>query len=278
MWIVYTLLVLIVLITLLPLFLLKPRKRRATAPAPFAHRGLHTDDSRIPENSLAAFQRAAEHGYAVELDVQLTADGQVVVFHDATLTRMCGVDLRIEEHTYAELQKYTLLESTQRIPLLTEVLEVLDGVPVLCEFKTMRSFGNTAICAAAWPILAGYKGSVWIESFNPLLVYWFRNHQPQVVRGILSMRFEKDNKEVTPLQGKLLTALLTNFLTKPDFVAYRLTDHREPAFRLCRWLYRPLTLAWTVRSGDEAAEAENHRFDSVIFEGFLPAEKKFENF
>ncbi|MBQ8684383.1 MAG: glycerophosphodiester phosphodiesterase [Clostridia bacterium] len=281
MWIVYVLPGIAVLAVLMTLLLLKPGKRRPTTPAspvPFAHRGLHSGDSRIPENSLAAFRQAAQKGFAVELDIQLTADGQVVVFHDATLMRLCQIDSRVDALTYEELKQYPLLGSDQHIPLLSQVLEVLDGVPLLCEFKSMRSFTDTRICSAAWPLLASYKGPVWIESFNPLLVRWFKRNHPQVMRGILSMRFKKDNKEVTPLQGKLLTALLTNALTKPDFIAYQLSDHREHAFRLCRWLYRPLTLAWTVRSPEEEQEAKNAGFDGVIFEGFLPEEKKFENF
>lgn len=276
MWIVYVLLGMAALTVLLTLFLLKPGKRRPAPapPGPFAHRGLHSGDSLVPENSLSAFRLAAQHGCAVELDVQLTADGQVVVFHDDNLRRMCKVDRRVDELTYEELRQYPLLGSDQPIPLLTEVLEALDGVPLLCEFKTMRSFTNTAVCQVAWPLLATYKGPVYIESFNPLLVRWFKRNQPQVFRGILSMKFKEEATEVTPAQGNVLTALLTNFLTKPDFIAYQLSDSRVFPFRLCRWLYRPMTLAWTVCSPKAEAQACQEGFDGVIFEGYLPTVKK----
>ncbi len=254
------------------LYLIYPGRRRDTSPfqnLQYAHRGLHSGNSLVPENSLAAFRRAREAGYAVELDVQFTADRQVVVFHDSTLKRMCGVDSRVDALTYAQLQQYTLLGSDQRIPLLSEVLEVLEDTPVLCEFKSQRSFTDTSLCAAAWPLLQAHKGPVCIESFNPLMVRWFRQNQPQVIRGILSMKFGKSPKEVTPLQGYLLTALLTNFLTKPDFIAYQHTDSHLFPFRVCRYLFRATTIAWTIRNPEEQAAA-GADFDTFIFEGYLP--------
>ena len=272
MWIVYVIIGVLLVATLLLLAGIKPGRRRlhlTPETERFAHRGLHSGDSRVPENSLAAFRRAAEAGFAVELDVQLTADRQVVVFHDATLTRMCGVDRRVDELTAEELRQLPLLGSDQHIPLLVEVLEVLNGVPVLCECKKMRSFTDTAVCEAAWPLLAAYTGTVWVESFNPLLIRWFYKNQPQVPRGILSMKFDKDSREVSPAVGKLLSALLTNFFTKPDFIAYRFSDRRQFTFRLCHHLYRPLTLAWTIRSKKEETEALHTGFDGVIGEGYF---------
>lgn len=255
------------------LWLIGPSPRRDIAPFNsflYAHRGLHTDDSRIPENSLAAFRRAAELGVAVELDVQFSADRQVVVFHDNTLTRMCGVNQRVDSLTYEELKALPLLGSDEGIPLLKEVLEVLDGAPVLCEFKSRPSFTDTSLCEAAWDILKDYKGPVCIESFNPMMVGWFKKHQPTVVRGVLSCVFEPDNKEVSPFVGKLLTNLLTNFLARPDFIAYRHTDTKATALRLCKRLFRAPTIAWTIRSQKEQNAALDNGFATVIFEGYLP--------
>ena len=106
-------------------FLIAPRKRRSTSPFDrtlYAHRGLH--DNSCPENSLSAFRAAKEAGYGVELDVRFTADKQVVVYHDDTLTRMCGDDRRVDECTYEELQQLHLSDTTERIPLLSDVLSV----------------------------------------------------------------------------------------------------------------------------------------------------------
>ena len=272
MTIVYILAGIAAAVTCLFLFLIAPA-RRSISPFDsfrYAHRGLHTGDRSVPENSLTAFRRAAEAGLAVELDVHLTADGQVVVFHDNTLTRMCGADKRVDSLTYAELKAFTLLDSDERIPLLSEVLEVLDGAPVLCELKNGASFTDTALCSAAWEILKRYEGPVCIESFNPMLVRWFKKNQPQVVRGILSCTFEPDNKEVSPFVGKLLTNLLTNFLARPHFIAYQHTDANVFAFRLCRFLFRTPTFAWTVRSPEQEKDARCSRFNAVIFEGYEP--------
>ena len=272
MWFLYLLLALIGLTVLVSLAVL-PGRRRNTAPFDgtlYAHRGLHDHKAGIPENSLAAFAAAAKAGYGVELDIQLTADRQVVVFHDNDLNRMCGINRRVDELTYAELLQFHLLDSDQHIPLLREVLEVLDGATLLCECKAMRSYTDTALCEIALPMLDAYKGAVCIESFNPFMVRWFRIHAPGYIRGILSKRFEKG--EVAQVLRFPLSSLFCNCMCKPDFIAYQPTDHTQPFFRLCR-LFRPMTVAWTVRSPAEA-QAANRHFDTIIFEGFLPTEKR----
>ena len=271
MWILY-LMAVIGGVALLLLLAIVPGKRRDTAPfhyTRYAHRGLHTDDGHIPENSLAAFRAAAQAGYGVELDVQFTADRQIVVFHDNTLKRMCGVDNRVDELTYDEVKQLRLLDSDQHIPLLSEVLEALDGATLLCEFKAMRSYTDTSLCSAALPYLDAYKGAVCIESFNPFMVRWFYRHAPQYIRGILSKKFEKG--EVAQVLRFPLSSLFANQLCHPDFIAYQHTDHTQFFFRLC-CLFRPMTVAWTVQSPAEESVAKQ-RFDTVIFEGYFPAEK-----
>ncbi len=253
------------------LIALYPGKRRNTAPfdrIPFAHRGLYDNTPEIPENSLPAFRRAREEGYGVELDIQFTADRQIVVFHDKDLRRMCGVDKRVNTLTYEELRQYRLLGGEERIPLLKDVLTLLAGTPIVCEIKSYGSIGDTALCDAAWPLLAAYPGALCVESFNPLMIRRFRQKHPEIIRGILSMRFREES-DVTPAQGFLLTALLTNFLTRPDFIAYQLEDRYVLSFRLCRRLFRMTTLAWTVRSKQEEIASKGH-FDSVIFENYQP--------
>ena len=271
MWIFY-LLTIIGGITLFLFLAIMPGKSRPTAPfdrTTYAHRGLHTDDGGVPENSLAAFRAAAEAGYGVELDVQFTADKQIVVFHDSDLKRMCGVEKRVDELTYAELSELRLLDSDQIIPLLSDVLDALDGATLLFEFKAARSYTDTSLCKAALPLLDGYKGAVCIESFNPFMVRWFRCNAPDYIRGILSKRFEKG--EVAQALRFPLASLFANCVCRPDFIAYQHTDHKQAFFRLCR-LFHPMTVAWTVRSRAEEIDARR-RFDAVIFEGYLPAEK-----
>lgn len=270
MWIGFLLGIVAILCLLLILAIL-PRRRRATAPfnhTLYAHRGLHNNESDAPENSLAAFENASKAGYGVELDVQFTADKQIVVFHDNDLKRMCGIDKRVDELTYAEIRELRLLNSDQHIPLLSEVLAVLDGATLLCEFKTQRSYTDTTLCEATLPLLNSYKGAVCIESFNPFMVRWFRKHAPQYIRGILSKKFEKG--EVASLLRFPLASLFTNWLCRPDFIAYQHTDYKQPFFRLCR-AFRPMTVAWTIKSQADAEAAQKH-FDTIIFEGYSPSE------
>lgn len=259
------------LLLLLYLLAICPGKRRDMAPfdrVPFAHRGLYDNSPALPENSLPAFRRARDKGYGVELDIQFTADRQIVVFHDKDLTRMCGVEKRVDSLTYDELQQYVLLGGEERIPRLADVLEVLQDTPVVCEIKSYGPIGSTALCEAAAPQLEAYPGALCVESFNPFMIRWFRRHRPAVRRGILSMRF-KEESEVTPAQGFLLTALLTNFLTRPDFIAFNHEDKTALSFRLCRRLFRATTIAWTIRSHEEEAACRD-AFDNVIFEHYEP--------
>jgi glycerophosphoryl diester phosphodiesterase len=176
------------------LFLIAPRPRKkAVAPflRPYAHRGLWSKEA--PENSLAAFRLAAEQGFAIELDVQLSRDGEVMVFHDYTLTRMCGVDLRLSDLTAAELATHRLGGTDLQIPTLRAVLEAVDGrVPLLIELK--GESGNTALCPALSTVLADYPGKWCVESFNPLLLRWWKRHRPDVVRGLLSTDLIKEKQ------------------------------------------------------------------------------------
>jgi len=170
----------------LPVFLLAPGKATKRQKAPFygrsfAHRGLHTEDKSVPENSLEAFRLAGRAGYGVELDVQLTKDGQVVVFHDDTLDRVCGVPGKLSDKSYDELKLLSLCGTNQRIPLLTEVLEVYQGRgPLLVELKTGSR--NRELCEKTYAILSDYPGEVCIESFNPMIVRWFKKHAKDLVR------------------------------------------------------------------------------------------------
>lgn len=274
MWILYLIVSLIFFLVALVLFAVLPGRRRDRSPFDatlYAHRGLHSGDAKYPENSLIAFRLAKEAGYGVELDVQFTADRQVVVFHDDTLLRMCGVDKRVDQLTYAEIRELHLLDSNHYIPLLTEVLDVLDDATILCEFKTRPDFFDTSLCEAAYPILEKYKGNYCVESFNPVMMRWFKKNAPQVIRGILSKRFEEED-HVDPQIAPLLTALGGNFLCRPDFIAYRHTDADHPFFCLNQW-FGPATIAWTIQSQAEQNTAETV-FDTVIFEGYLPKKKE----
>ena len=174
----------------LPVYLVYPGKATGHQKAPFtgrnfAHRGLHSRDKSVPENSAAAFARAAEAGYGVELDVQLSKDGQVVVFHDDTLDRVCGVHARVDELDYSELSGLSLCGSREHIPLFSDVLKIINGRgPIICELKSGKH--NRELCEKTYRLISSYPGDICIESFDPTIVAWFRFHAPDIVRGQLA--------------------------------------------------------------------------------------------
>ena len=174
-----------------PVFLLAPghASRRQKAPflgMNFAHRGLHSRDKSVPENSIAAFRLAARAGYGVELDVQLTRDKQIVVFHDDTLLRACGVDARVDDYRWQELcEKMRLFGTEHTIPLFSQVLSVVRSqVPLIVELKTGGDWQG--LCARVRDMLRSYEGPYCIESFDPHIVRWFYRNAPEILRGQLS--------------------------------------------------------------------------------------------
>ena len=251
----------------LPVFLLAPGKATKRQKAPFygrsfAHRGLHTEDKSVPENSLEAFRLAGRAGYGVELDVQLTKDGQVVVFHDDTLDRVCGVPGKLADKSYDELKLLSLCGTNQRIPLLTEVLEVYQGRgPLLVELKTGSR--NRELCEKTYAILSDYPGEVCIESFNPFIVRWFRLHAKDIVRGQLATWPKDYEGSVSRGKAFLLSRCLLNFLARPQFIAYR-AGIRPLGVQLSEAM-GAMNFVWTARN----ERAERGR-DAVIFEFYRP--------
>lgn len=233
----------------------------------FAHRGLHDNASDAPENSMAAFRKAVEAGLGMELDVQVTKDGVPVVFHDFKLERICGAPGKIADSTYEELQAYTLCDSKERIPRFSELLEMVDGqVPLIVEIKAETA--NVSCCGIIDSLLRAYRGPYCIESFNPMVLWWFRRNHGDVVRGQLSSNFRREG-EYWNILYFAMTHLLFNFLTKPDFIAYNHKFSEEPGRRICRHLFRHPAAAWTVRS-EQDLEALQGEYDVFIFDSFLP--------
>lgn len=269
---VMTLLILLSVLALLYLLMIMPRMAGRPDVKPFlerlyAHRGLHDNKTDAPENSMRAFQKAVEADFGIELDVQLSKDGVAVVFHDDTLKRICGVEGRVCERTFEELQQLSLCGTDQKIPRFADVLELVDGKePLIVELKIET--GDMSVCEEADKLLSAYQGLYCIESFNPLAVLWYRRNRKGVMRGQLADAFYREG-EHTGLLYLLLQNLLFNWLAKPDFIAY---NHKYPDMlsrRLCRGLYRNTAVAWTIKSTEELAAAREH-FDIFIFDSFLP--------
>ena len=235
----------------------------------YAHRGLH-DKPKVPENSMAAFRRAVEHGFGAELDIHLMKDGNLAVIHDSSLKRTTGAEACIEELTKADLERFVLEDSQERIPLLEDVLALFDGkAPLIIELKAERG-NHAALSAAAAKLLDRYTGDYCIESFDPRVVSWFRKNRPAVCRGQLAENFlvHTDNDLSKPLRV-LLTNLFANVAAVPDFIAYRFSDRKTPGLRLCKFLWRPQMIYWTLRSR-EALDASEQEGALCIFENFIP--------
>lgn len=231
-----------------------------------AHRGLHKEDQSIPENSLSSFAAARDAGYGVELDVQMTKDEKIIVFHDYDLKRTCGVDKMVFDLKYSELSEYTLFGTDEKIPLLTEALEVLGDTPVVVELKPAGAKRNAVLCKNTFEILRK-DGKIWcMESFDPRIVRWFKKNAPDVLRGQLSSlpRFLEPLSRYTAL---ILGNLLTNFLSRPHYLAFSNT-YKPLAVKLCR-LLGVMKIAWTVRPDQDVSRVEREN-DMIIFEYFLP--------
>ena len=232
----------------------------------YAHRGLHDNNSDAPENSMAAFRKAVEAGYGIELDVQLTRDRIPVVFHDETLDRVCGVPGKVRDFTFEELQQFSLLRSQERIPRFADFLNLVDGkIPLIVEIKIHEN--AAAVCEKVDELLRDYKGVYCVESFHPMAMKWYKEHRPDVVRGQLSTSFNKPFKKES-LPENAVHYLLTNFLCRPDFIAYDHL-HKHNISRLVCQIFRPLNVTWTVKSQTQL-DACRKDFDLFIFEGFIP--------
>ena len=259
----------VLLIFALWLFLIAPRARKkAMAPylRSYAHRGLWNE--KAPENSLAAFARAADAGYAIELDVQLSKDGVVMVFHDYTLTRMCGEDVKVSALTAAELAEKRLAGTTEHIPTFAEVLAVVDGrVPLLVELKGESA--NTDVCAPVAELLDAYKGPYVVESFNPMLLRWFKKHRPQVLRGLLSSNLFKTKPDGSKVLNFLLSALLLTFLCRPAFHAWDGHYEHRLALRVGLKWFGAASFVFTMQNKEDYAYFLK-KGASPIFDSFIP--------
>lgn len=241
----------------------------------YAHRGLHNREKGVPENSLMAFELAARGGFGMELDVQLTQDGQVVVHHDRSLGRTCGVERNIDEMTCQELSGYRLFGTQEKVPLFSQVLELVDGrTPLIVEIKSYAR--QEELCQKTMALLESYPGLYCVESFDPRVVRWFRKNRPEIVRGQLMCY--KPQEDMPGWMAFIGRNLLTNFLTRPHFEAYDFTTRHNASLRAARRVYGMQEVSWTLRSYEDYKAAKEDGC-LCIFENFLPletcAQKKF---
>ena len=261
-------------IALIYLFLISPRLTAAAdmelLRVDYAHRGLW--NGRMPENSLSAFEAAARKGFGIELDVRLTKDKRIVVFHDDSLKRMCGVNANVSDLTLEQIKDLRLLGTNERIPTLAEVLRLVDGrVPLLIEFKGERP--EKELCLGAARMLDIYGGAFCVESFSPLILRWFKKYRPTYGRGQL---VTNDIGPKRPHGRKLnfvLSRMLTNFISRPDFIAIKGDMRRSLAFLICVKAFHVSGFIWTVRD-PKTYEGCKRAGYYAIFERIIPKNVK----
>ena len=232
---------------------------------PIAHRGLHDSNVTIPENSLSAFRKSIQAGYSIELDIHILKDGNLAVFHDDTLTRMCKTDSRINDLDAISIKNYNLINSQEKIPLLQEVLDIInDRVPLLIEIKNTAKVGEAE--AALMKQMRNYKGRFAIQSFNPFSIAWFKTNYPDVPRGQLSGNFRSEKMNF--IIKKVLQNFLFNWKSKPHFIGYDI--HALPNKKVSRLRRKGLpVLGWTVRTEQEYKAIAAY-CDNIIFENIEP--------
>lgn len=234
----------------------------------FAHRGLWSYGG-PPENSDAAFQAACRAGYGIELDVQISADGEAMVFHDLLLERMCGVEGRLSDHTAADLTKMRLADTDETIPTLAEVLTLIGHrAMVLIEVKTGAGEVG-ALEKRVSEVLLDHNGPTAVIGFNPYSHAWFAQHHPQILRGLNSYAHnDAGAQKLAPEQRRAFAALEHVELAKPDFLALGLDMLPSARADVLRAKGMPV-VAWTARSPADWDRVKAH-CDNVIFEGFSP--------
>ncbi|MCF7925342.1 MAG: glycerophosphodiester phosphodiesterase [Candidatus Izimaplasma sp.] len=231
----------------------------------FAHRGLYNNDD-IPENTIAAFLNAVDHGYDIECDVRLTKDDQLIVFHDETLHRLAQKDMIVCAHNYNELKTMTLLDTKETIPLLKNVLDALPQTTAyLIEFKPVKSAKR--LVTLFLELMDNYEVPYAIHSYDPFVLYQFKKQAPQIIRGQISETFP--NKK--GIKYFLLKHMAFNCLTKPDFINYRFEDLPRKQLDKLRHKGMPI-LSFSARSEADLAFVKMH-YDNAVFEHFMPKKR-----
>lgn len=226
-----------------------------------AHRGYHDISKNIPENSIASYKRAIEFGYAIEIDLHLLKDGNIVSMHDDYLERMTGNSKKLVDCTYDEIKDLKLLGTEEHIPLLKEILDLVNGrVPLLIEYKYDNKVG--LLEEKSMELLKNYKGEYAIQSFNPKSVKWFKDNYKDIPRGQLASSFA--NEKMCFIKKLILKNVLLFSYNKPDFVSYAIKD--LPNSRIEKLRKKGICIfGWTIRD-KEAFDFAKKYCDSSVCE------------
>ena len=266
----------------------------------------------VPENSMAAFRKAVKHGFGSELDVHLTKDGRLAVYHDTNLIRVCGVNEEIENLTWDEVRQLRLLDTDARIPEFSQVLDLYTSpkartdridartasdtktgsgvktasdtntsaarseeqeylyLPLIIELKAEKNVKE--LCAAVMEQIDRYPSlNYCVESFDPRVVYWFRKHRPDVIRGQLTENFCR-SRDAVRKWGYIMTFGMwcgaPDILSRPDFIASKFRDRKNLIMRL-RHRLGVRQVSWTIKNRRQLDDVDREGGLS-IFERFNP--------
>jgi glycerophosphoryl diester phosphodiesterase len=235
---------------------------------PIAHRGLHDAKKRVVENSRSAFAAAIDAHYAIECDLQISRDGEAIVFHDETLDRLMEGKGLVCDHTAAELAAMRFKSGADHIQSLSELLAQVEGlVPLVIELKSIWD-GNEALARRAVKVIKDYEGAFALMSFDPKVMEKVRALAPDIVRGIVADKVTHPDYDILPTKERLRLREFEHIEdTQPDFLSYHWRDLPYPPVTQFRQTGRPV-ICWTIRSAEDAAVAR-HYADQITFEGFL---------
>lgn len=240
---------------------------------PVSHRGYHDADNGIIENTPTAVQKAIDKNFGIEVDVQETADGEALVFHDYTLDRLAEGTGKVIEQNSGDLVQIHMKTGTDKLWLLQDLFDQVDGkAPLVIEIKSlMRRDAQGDFVRRVTDQVAAYKGPVCIKSFDPDMISHAKNHQPSVLRGIVA-----DGAEAGPDYARygrtdrfILRHLLHFPRTRPHFISYGINDLPKAGPSLLRSVLKLPLMTWTVRTQDQRAKAARFA-DQIVFEGFDP--------
>lgn len=225
----------------------------------YYHRGYYNNKD-LPENSMKAFRKCIDKGYGIELDVQLTKDKKVIVFHDDDIKRMTGVNLNIKDTEYEELKKYHLLDTEEIIPEFEEVLKA-NGFksPLYIEIKDFSMHYHELVDKTV-ELCDRYPGNYIFCSFNPMVLMYLKKIRPELLRGIIVQRFKKGNY----IAGKILENMFLNFMIKPDIISYQ---YNKPNWSLkLNKLFHNTLAGWAIKTYEDYEN--NTLYDMPVIERF----------
>ncbi len=238
---------------------------------PVAHRGLHDRARGIIENMPGAMHAAIAGNFSIEVDVQLTADGEAMVHHDDELGRLTEGTGPLLTKTAAELKAIAFKDTAERMMSLSDLLALVDGrVGLVIEIKSHFD-GDRQLVRRTAELLRAYRGPAAWMSFDPDQVFAMREIAPEIPRGITAQRTYDDGEWLTLTQAQRdgMLHLRHAFRTRPHFVSYWVKQLPAPAPWIARNLFGCALITWTVRTPEQVAITQRHA-DQMTFEGFVP--------